>query len=52
MYNKMKKSLIIKEEIHSQLKQYCDEQGIKINKLIENLIIQYLKNGQRESKNE
>ena len=45
MYNKMKKSLIIKEEIHSQLKQYCDEQGIKINKLIENLIIQYLKNG-------
>lgn len=41
----MKKSLIIKEEVHTQLKQYCDEHGIKINKLIENLIINYLKNG-------
>lgn len=40
----MKKSLIIKEEVHIQLKQYCDERGIKINKLIENLIINYLKN--------
>ena len=40
----MKKSLIIKEEVHIQLKQHCDERGIKINKLIENLIINYLKN--------
>ena len=43
----MKKSLIIKEEVHTQLKQYCDERGIKINKLIENLIINYLKNEQK-----
>jgi len=40
----MKKSLIIKEEVHIQLKQYCDEHGIKINKLMENLIVNYLKN--------
>ena len=38
----MKKSLLIKEEIHKQLKKYCDEEGLKINRLIENLIIKYL----------
>ena len=43
----MKKSLIIKQEIHSQLKEYCDDKGLKINKLIENLITKYL-NDERE----
>lgn len=41
----MKKSLIIKEEIHSQLKKYCDEKGLKINKVIEILIIKLIKDG-------
>jgi hypothetical protein len=41
----MKKSLIIKEEIHMRLKKYCDENHLKINKLIETLIIKYLENG-------
>jgi hypothetical protein len=39
----MKKSLIIKEETHTQLKKYCDEKGLKINKVVENLIIKYIK---------
>lgn len=39
----MKKSLIIKEEIHTQLKKYCDEKGLKINKVIEILIIKYIR---------
>ena len=43
----MKKSLIIKEEVHIQLKKHCDEKGIKINRLIENLIIKYLENGEK-----
>lgn len=38
----MKKSLIIKEEIHTQLKKYCDEKGLKINKVVENLIIKHI----------
>lgn len=39
----MKKSLIIKEEIHTMLKEYCNDKGLKINKVIENLIIKYIK---------
>jgi hypothetical protein len=38
----MKKSLIIKKEIHTILKQHCDVKGLKINKVIENLIIKYV----------
>ena len=34
----MKKSLIISQELHTQLKKYCDERGLKINKFIEELI--------------
>lgn len=45
----MKKSLIIKEEIHTQLKKHCDEKGLKINKVIENLIIKYINNGKEKS---
>jgi len=41
----MKKSILIKEEIHSQIKSHCDEKGLKLNKLIENLIINYIKDG-------
>jgi antitoxin component of RelBE/YafQ-DinJ toxin-antitoxin module len=44
----MKKSLIIKEEIHAQLKKYCDERGLKISKVIEILIINYIKNGKHK----
>jgi hypothetical protein len=39
----MKKSFLIKDEIHSQLKKYCDEKGLKINKMVEIMIIKYLK---------
>ena len=48
MYNKMKKSIIIREEIHIQLKQYCDENGLKLQKLVENLIIKHIKNGEKK----
>ena len=48
MYNKMKKSIIIKEEIHTQLKQYCDDNGLKLQKLVENLIIKHIKNGEEK----
>ena len=37
------KSILIKDEIHSQLKKYCDEKGLKINKMVEIMIIKYLK---------
>jgi len=48
----MKKSILIKEEIHSQIKSYCDEKGLKLNKLIESLIIKYIKDGKdKEDKN-
>jgi len=48
----MKKSILIKEEIHSQIKSYCDEKGLKLNKLIENLIINYIKDEKdKEDKN-
>jgi len=46
----MKKSLIIKEEIHIQLKKHCDENGLKIQKLIEKLIIKYLENDRENTK--
>jgi hypothetical protein len=48
MYNKMKKSIIINEEIHTQLKKYCDENGLKLQKLVENLIIKHIQNGRKE----
>ena len=38
----MKKSLIIKAEVHTILKQHCDDKGLKINKVVENLIIKYV----------
>ena len=49
IYNKMKKSIIINEEVHTQLKQYCDENGLKLQKLVEQIIIKYVENG-REKK--
>jgi hypothetical protein len=45
MYNKMKKSIIIKEEAHTQLKKYCDENGLKLQKFVENLILKNIKDG-------
>jgi len=45
----MKKSIIIREEVHTQLKQYCDENGLKLQKLVEQIIIKYVENG-REKK--
>jgi hypothetical protein len=43
----MKKSIIVKEEIHTQLKQHCDINGLKLQKLVESLIIKYLEDGKK-----
>ncbi len=50
MYNKMKKSIIIKEEVHTQLKKYCDENGLKLQKFVENLILKNIKDGKPTDK--
>ena len=44
----MKKSIIISEEVHTQLKQYCDENGLKLQKLVEQIIIRYIENGEEK----
>ncbi len=44
----MKKSIIINEEVHTQLKQYCDENGLKLQKLVEQIIIKYVENGREK----
>jgi hypothetical protein len=46
----MKKSIIINEEVHFQLKQYCDENGLKLQKLVEQIIIKYVGNGSKKRK--
>jgi hypothetical protein len=47
----MKKSLIIKEEIHTLLKEHCNDKGLKLNKVVENLIIKYVENEKRNEYN-
>lgn len=42
----IKKSILIKEEIHKKLKIYCAEKGIKMIDLIEKLILEII-NGKR-----
>jgi hypothetical protein len=42
------KAIQIDIKIHKQLKQYCDDNGLKMQKLIEKLIIKQIEN---ESKN-
>ena len=37
------KSLIISEETHKQLKQYCDDNSIKMMKWVESVIIEKIK---------
>jgi hypothetical protein len=37
------KSIQIDSEIHSQLKKYCDIKGLKLQKLIEKLILKGIK---------
>lgn len=37
------KALQISPEIHKQLKEYCDERGLKIHKLVERLILSEIK---------
>ena len=39
----MKKSIIIKEEVHKHLKKYCDENCLKLQKFVENLILKNIK---------
>jgi hypothetical protein len=44
----MKKSIIIKEEVHTQLKKYCDDNGLKLQKFVENLILKNIKDERRK----
>lgn len=37
------KNIKIDEEIHNQLKHHCQEEGIKLGKLVEKLIAKHLK---------
>jgi predicted HicB family RNase H-like nuclease len=37
------KNLKIDEKIHNEIKEHCQDQGIKLGKLIEKLIVEYLK---------
>jgi len=38
----IKKSILIKEEIHKKLKVYCAEKGIKMIDLVEKLILEII----------
>ena len=38
------KAIQIDIKIHEQLKQYCDDNGLKMQKLIEKLIIKHIEN--------
>ena len=38
------KAIQIDIKIHEQLKQYCDDNGLKMQKLIEKLIIKQIEN--------
>lgn len=38
------KAIQVKSEIHSQIKQHCDEKGLKLQALVEKLIVKYLEN--------
>jgi predicted DNA-binding ribbon-helix-helix protein len=44
----MKKSLIIEEKIHTLLKEYCDKESLKINKLVEKLIIKHIEDERKK----
>jgi hypothetical protein len=44
------KAIQIDIKIHEQLKQYCDDNGLKMQKLIEKLIIKQIEN-EYQSKN-
>lgn len=37
------KAIQVDEKIHEQLKQYCNEHGLKLQKLVEKLIINGIK---------
>jgi hypothetical protein len=39
MINMKTKAIQIEDQIHNQLKQYCDDKGLKIQKLVEKLIM-------------
>ena len=43
------KAIQIDIKIHEQLKQYCDDNGLKMQKLIEKLIIKHIENEHQSS---
>jgi hypothetical protein len=44
------KAIQIDIKIHEQLKQYCDDNGLKMQKLIEKLIINEIKRNIQDNK--
>jgi hypothetical protein len=40
-----------KEEIHTLLKEHCNDKGLNPNKVVENLIIKYIKDEKRNDYN-
>lgn len=43
------KSVKIKKEIHKKLKIFCSENELKINSILEKIILEYIKNNQIEN---
>jgi hypothetical protein len=44
------KAVQIDESIHEQLKQYCNEKGLKLQRLVEKLIIDEIKRNLQNNK--
>lgn len=45
------KSIQVEPQIHEQLKNYCDENGLKMQKLVEKLIINEIEKDNRNLQN-
>lgn len=45
------KAVQLDETIHNQLKKYCDENGLKLQRFVEKLIINEIKKDNRDLQN-
>jgi hypothetical protein len=43
-----KKTVTLNEDFYLKLKQYCQEKGLKISWLVENVLLNYIKNEKNE----
>ena len=41
------KAIQVDSNIHLQLKQYCDDNGLRLQRLVEKLILKELENGKK-----